>query len=133
MSITAQDLAADTNGAAVDLQGCDSALVLFEVGNGSSTLSTTNYMRLDVQESDDGSSGWTNVPREHLYPQPANNGIIDTINAPAEDTKVVKVAYLGNKRYIQARVDETGTVTGFPVAACVIRGHLANTMDASSE
>lgn len=107
----------DGTGVAVDLAGYETAMMVFEVGASGDTLSGSVYLDLILQESADGSTGWAAPAAADVE----NNSV--RIDDPAEDSVVVKVGYKGEKRYIRAFVDTTGTHTnGTPIGACVVLG-----------
>jgi len=101
---------ANENGAGVDLQGYESAVVVVETG----TI-TDGTHTIEIQESDDNST-FTAVADADLQ------GSEPVIGA-ADDNKVYEIGYLGNKRYIRVSVTVAGTTTGGVYGAAVIRGH----------
>lgn len=112
-----------------DLEGFDSALVQFNIGNSADTLSGSVYMNLELDESDDNVT-YNAVPKEKILVRggtenvnPATDGVAAVIDAPAEDSTCVEAAYLGSKRYIKSRINFVGThTTGTPCSINVVKG-----------
>ncbi|WP_435007993.1 hypothetical protein P12x_005260 [Tundrisphaera lichenicola] len=114
----------DTNSSALDLQDCDDATLLFHLGDSADTLSGTNKIELEVEESDDNSS-WSDVANADLtnYVTATNTGTAALIDAPTEDQLVVAVGYKGTKRYIRGVLNFSGThSTGTPIGVLGLRG-----------
>jgi hypothetical protein len=90
--------------AAIDLQGFESALAIYSVGQSADTLSGSVKITLSLTECD------------------TSDGTL--IDAAAEDEAVFKVGYLGSKRYIKAGFTLAGThSSGTEVSAVVLKGH----------
>lgn len=98
---------ASENGAAVDLQGYEGAMIAAIVG----TI-TDGTHTLTVQESDDGST-WSDVAAENLQGSFTNL---------ASDTNQ-KVGYHGTKRYIRVNVTVSGAANGGAYSVAVVRGN----------
>lgn len=106
-------------GTEVDLQGCEGALVIFNIGASGDTLSGSVYVTLTVMECATSGGTFTAVADADLGGG-ANSIVID---AAAEDDVVHWRAYFGSLRYIKAFVDFTGTHTnGIPISAVVVKG-----------
>lgn len=115
-SIDPAVITSDTNGAAVDLADYHAATVAFTFGESGDTLSGSVYAEGRIEESADGSTGWTAVADADL------RGTEPTVDDAAEDDATYLVGYVGSERYIRAVIDVTGTHTnGTPIAATVIR------------
>jgi hypothetical protein len=103
---------ATANGTGVDLQGYESAVVVFNVGawtDGTHTIS--------VQESDVSGSGYAAVAAGDLL------GTLTAISGTGQQNAVQMVGYRGSKRYIRAIVTVTGSPsTGAAVGGVVVRG-----------
>lgn len=102
----------------IDLQGYDSANVLFAVGQSGDTLSGSLYWTLKLTHSD-VDSGYTDVELADL-----NNATATVvIDASSEDETVCGFGYKGNKRYLRAVATATGTHTnGTPMGIVALRG-----------
>lgn len=100
---------ASANGAGVDLAGYGSAVVVVETG----TI-TDGTHTIEMQESDDNST-FTAVADTNLQ------GTEPTIGA-ADNNKVYKIGYLGNKRYLRVAVTVAGATSGGVYGAHVVRG-----------
>jgi hypothetical protein len=110
----------DGAGAAVDLKGFGSTLVLFICGATGDTLSGSDKLEPIIDVSDtDGS--YAAAPAADL-----KGDDYSVIDANTKDQKVVAVSYIGPKRWLKPRFEFTGTHTnGIPVAIVVLRGHAA--------
>ena len=113
VSVAPQSIGGAVNGSAIDLKGCESALILLD--NGAATTPAT----VIIQEAPDnaGSPGaWTAVADTDLIGITLNSGGV----AQTAST-IVKVSYIGVQRFL--RVTTTaGTAALF--SAEVVRGHL---------
>lgn len=106
-------------GLSVDTAGFESAMAVFNIGQSGDTLSGSVYMTLSVQESDNGSTGWADVPAANIIG--SNQGLV--IDAAAEDEVIVHIGVKGAKRYLRAMVAFTGTHTnGCPIGAEILLG-----------
>lgn len=122
--LPAAALTADTNSAGADLQGFQSATVLFHVGQSGDTLSGSVYFKLLLQESDDNSTFTDVAIADMIGGLQVTAGEVALIDDPAEDEVLVKVGYIGIKRYIRGRIDVTGTHTnGTPIAITCLKSH----------
>ena len=121
---------AGATSASVDTQNYDSVAFAVNVGATGDTLSGTNRVELQVQESDDNST-FTAVANADLNNYAAgttNTGTTQKIIANAGAAQAYLVGYKGYKRYIRGVVNVTGTHTnGTIVAVTGVRGrnHLA--------
>ena len=98
---------ASQNAAAVDLQGFSACLLLATVGAAGATLSETDKIELEVEETDDTDNGpWSDVDDAHL-----SNAVYVT-------------QYRGHQRYCRVVVNLSGThATGTPIGVIALRGH----------
>jgi hypothetical protein len=115
---------ADANSTGMDLRDAESAALLFILGDSADTLSGTNKIELEVQESEDNST-FTAVANADLtnYVTGTNVGTAAVIDAPSEDQLSILVGYKGNKRYIRGVLNFSGThSTGTPTAIVGLRG-----------
>jgi hypothetical protein len=105
-------------GTAVDLAGYDSAVVIFAFGASLDTLSGSVKVLPTLQHSHAAVAGFEDVATTDL------DGTLSPIGDPAEDEVLQVVGYRGDRRYLRAFFDSTGTHTnGFPIAAVVLCGH----------
>lgn len=104
--IAAAAITATAEGTGVDLQGFNSACVVFSPGTITDGTHTPS-----VEESDDNSN-WTTV---------ADADLQGTLAALASNT-IQRVGYKGNKRYIRAVSTVAGASTGGVYGADVILG-----------
>ena len=124
-SIAPVVLASDTNGTGVDLQGYESATVLLSVGIEGITLSTSNKIEFELEESTDDSTytdgtSATSVTETTI----AAGGLFFTADGNADIPAVTTIGYVGGARYIRVVANFSGTHgTGPPISATVIKGH----------
>lgn len=124
MSIVPAVQTGDANGTGVDTKGFEAVEFVWLVGNSGDTLSGSVYAELECEESDDNST-FTDCANADIDPVTSettnNTGTIALINAPTEDQKVFRAAYIGSKRYVRPVYNITGTHTnGTPVGCCVL-------------
>jgi hypothetical protein len=102
---------ASANGTAVDLLGYGTAAVLVTFGAWTDGTHTPK-----IQESGDGSTGWTDVAAEDLA------GSFTAVSSTAGQNAVQRVSYIGNRRYIRPVLTVAGATTGGIASAMVLRG-----------
>jgi hypothetical protein len=115
---------ADNTPPAVDLKGFDAAEVVISVGVGGITFDTTNKVEFKLTHSDDNST-YTAVTVDDVLglTSVGTGGIIRSLIAAHAAATVVKVGYVGAKRYLKLLADFSGTHgTATPMCAHVIRG-----------
>lgn len=100
------------NGPAVNVgaYGADSAIVAVITGT-----VTDGSHAVAVQESDDGATGWTNVPSDRLQGSPP------TITGTDDDTQF-EVGVDTLKAYLRVQIVTTGATTGGLISAVVVAG-----------
>lgn len=118
----------DTEGepaTSIDTKGYESAVAVAAIGVSGDTLSGSVKIDVVAEESDDDTTFTPITDADQVQgATPDSNGIVATIDDAAEDDVVVKVGYLGFKRYFRLRLDFTGTHTnGTPIAMLGLRGH----------
>lgn len=106
-------VAASTNGTTVDLKGFDSALFVVNTG----AIDAAGDFGVKLQESDTGTSGWTDVAAEDLL-----GGAPATLEANA----AYRIGYIGSKRkrYVRAVATKAGG-TSIALGVVAILGHPA--------
>jgi len=117
-------VSADADGSEVDLQGYDSVTFLALVGATTTTLSSTNKVELEVEESSTSGTGFTDVDDSDLEGEVSgtNDGCFGVIDAAADDDAVFSVQYHGSKRYVRPTINVVGTVaTGPPIGIVAIK------------
>src|SRR3712207_256173 len=107
--------AATVNGAAVDLLSYGSAMVLVPFGTWTDGTHTPK-----IQESDNGTSGWTDVAAADRV------GAFAAVSSGAGSNTVQRQSYIGGKRYVRAVITVSGGTTGAVAGAMVLRGHPAS-------
>lgn len=113
---------ADVDGTGIDLQGFESALVVFDCGAEGVTLSGTDKIALELEESDDDIT-YTDVAAADMVGEEAA-GVVKTLDANAEAPGVYSVSYIGEKRYIRPVLNFSGTHGAGTVIGCVVvKGH----------
>ena len=107
----------DVNGTGVDTAQYNSLTFLAVVGDSADTLSGTNKIEIETEESDDNSS-YTDVANADLegYVAATNTGTFALIDAPTEDQTTFVAGYKGGKRYARPVLNFSGThSTGTPI------------------
>lgn len=115
---------ADANTTAVDCKEHDAVAFLVDMGNSADTLSGSNKIELELEESDDNST-FTDVADADVEGavSATNTGTFAVIDAPAEDSTVFTGIYRGNARYVRAVLNFSGThTTGTPIGVVAVRG-----------
>lgn len=99
-------LAANTNGVSIDLKGFDSALFVINTG----AIDTAGDFTVKLQESDTGTSGWTDVDAADL---------LGSVPATLAANAAYRIGYIGSKRkrYVRAVATKAG---GTSIAAGVV-------------
>jgi len=115
--------AADNTPAAVDLLGFEAAEIALAIGVGGITFSGTNKIEFVLTHSDDNSS-YANVADADMKGVTGiANGIVKALTAAHAAAEVIKLGYVGGKRYLKLLADFSGTHgTGTPLAATVVKG-----------
>lgn len=109
VSVAPQSIGGAVNGAGVDLQGCEAALILLNSG------AATTPATVKVQESADNST-FSDVADSDLIGMSGNSsGVAQTAS------NVNKVSYVGSQRYVRV-VTTAGSAALF--SAEVVRAHL---------
>jgi len=120
-------------GAALDLQGYDSAYVITEIGTWAATVSG-GLVEVALQHSDDTVDGnfvyipATELDGDTIAPASTVTGAaattgITSANATTNDQKTKKTAYLGSKRYLRVVFNCEKTLdAGLPIAVHLHRG-----------
>jgi hypothetical protein len=113
---------ANVTSSAIDLQGFNSAVVLFAVGASGDTLSGSVYWTLKLTECDTSGGSYTDVALADLH----NSAATVVIDDAAEDETVVKFGYKGNKQFIKAVATKTGTHSvGTPIGIVAVKSKAA--------
>ncbi len=103
----------------IDLQGYNSATVVVALGTAGDTLSGSVFWTLTLQESSDDSS-YSAVTTAGLL----NGAASYVVNSSSLDKTAYNFAYIGGKRYVQAVITKTGTMTvGTPLAVIGLKGN----------
>ena len=114
----------DVDGTTVDLQGFDGGcLFIATCQNSLDTLSTSLYIELEIEESDDDST-YTDVADVDLsnYVAGTNDGCFAKMIASTMASNIYKCQYKGSKRYVRCVLNVTGTHTnGTPVQVSSIK------------
>jgi hypothetical protein len=102
----------------IDLQGYNSANILFAMGASGDTLSGSVYWTLKLTHSDDDAD-YSDVVLAEL----TNGAATVVVDSSAKDKTVYGFGYVGNKRYLRAVATPTGThSTGTPIGMVALRG-----------
>jgi len=105
-------LSATTTDDGIDLQGFNAALVVVATG----AIVSSGDFTTKLQESDTEGSGYTDVAAADL---------LGEFPASLEASSVVKVGYVGNKRYIRT-VTTKNSGTSIAAAIVVVKGHASD-------
>ena len=107
---------------AVDLQGFNSASILFSIGQSADSLSGSIYWTLKLQHSDDDLSYGDLDAADVL----GSASIV--VDSTSEDELVYRIGYVGKKRYLKGIATPTGThSSGTPIGIIALRGRAAYT------
>lgn len=109
-SLAPQARTSSANGTGIDLQGYNSAIVVFNPGTITDGTHTPK-----VQESDDNST----------YTDVAAADLLGSFSDLASNT-IQRVGYRGYKRYIRAVITVAGATTGGVYGAEIIRGNASS-------
>ena len=115
LSLSPAARTASANGTAVDLLGFGEAAVLVTIGTWTDGTHTPK-----LQESDNGTSGWTDVAAGDLI------GSFSVVNSAGGGNAVQRVSYIGNKRYIRAVLTVASATNGAVAGVLVVRGNPAS-------
>nr|WP_196107494.1 MULTISPECIES: hypothetical protein [unclassified Ochrobactrum] len=104
-------LAANTNGVSIDLKGFDSALFVINTG----AIDAAGDFSVKLQESDTGTSGWTDVEAADL---------LGSVPATLAANAAYRIGYIGSKRkrYVRAVATKAGG-TSIAAGVVAILGH----------
>ena len=103
---------------AIDLQGFNSAEVVFAIGQAADTLSGSVYWTLKLQHSEDDVT-YTDVAAADI----SSGTATAVINSSSLDRAAYGFGYVGAKRYLKAVATPTGThTTGTPIGMLALRG-----------
>jgi hypothetical protein len=106
---------------AVDLQGFNSADVIFAMGASGDTLSGSAFWTLKLQHSDDDS-----VYTDTVLADLNNTALTVVVNSSSLDKTAYGFGYQGSKRYLKAVATPTGTHTnGTPIGIVALRSTAA--------
>ena len=113
----------DKTSSAIDLQGFNSASVLFNLGESGDVLSSTVYWTLSLTECDTSGGTYTPVAAADIM-----EGVASVVvNDPAEDGTLYQLNYVGGKRFIQGVATKTGVHTnGTPMGITALKGHASD-------
>ena len=124
-ALSAAVYTSDQTGATINRAGFAAVEHVITVGVSGDALSGTVYYDFIIEESDDDSA-WSAVTAaaavivgpDGVSAAPNGSGVFATIDAAAEDDKILRIGYVGGKQYSRIRVDFTGTHTnGTPMSA----------------
>ena len=116
--------AIDATGTGIDLQGYESCTFVIDAGIEGISLSGSNKIEIELEESTDNST-WTDVTASTsvIGATPDSSGKVATFDADGEIPAVATVGYIGDKRYVRAVANFSGTHgTATPYSVTAIRG-----------
>ena len=121
-------ITADADGASVDMKDYSSVAFYALVGDSGDTLSSSVYILLEVEESDDDST-FTDCADADITNAVtgATTGTFKKIDAPAEDQIIAMCQYRGSKRYVRPVINVVGTHSnGTSIGIMAIRSGAEN-------
>lgn len=128
MLLAPVSISATQSAVKVDLKDCNSAVFYWLTGIEAGTLSGSLGWSLTMTHADDDGTGvagsYANVAAADVQGVTPSNGVVVTIDDPAEDVTLYKIGYVGGKRFVKLLITEIGTTTGMPQALLVLKGHL---------
>ena len=102
----------------IDLQGFNSANVVFSIGNAADTLSGSLYWTLKLQHCDDDAT-YVDLASTDIYG--GTTSVV--IDSSSKDKTSYGFGYIGNKRYLKAIATPTGShSSGTPIGVVALRG-----------
>lgn len=104
---------ATANGTSVDLQGYNSAMVVFNFGTWTDGTHTPS-----LQHSSDNVTFVTCDTN-------SMNGVFVAVSSGAGSNTIQKIGYTGGLRYVRAVMTVAGATTGAAANAAILRGHPA--------
>ena len=103
-------LAGNNTSAAIDLQGFESAALVISTG----AIAGAGDFTAKLQESDEAAGGtFTDVAADHL---------VGAFPATLEANSVVKVGYIGHRRYVRTVITRNAG-TSIAASAVLVKGH----------
>ena len=103
-------LAGNNTSAAIDLQGFESAALVINTG----AIAGAGDFTAKLQESDEAAGGtFTDVAADHL---------VGAFPATLEANSVVKVGYIGHRRYVRTVITRNSG-TSITIGAVLVKGH----------
>lgn len=123
-ALTVQAYTGDTDGDTIDLQGFDSCTFVVHVGS-VTTADASNTFSFIVQHGDlSDASDMAAVAAADLL------GDALVIDATTDENKIGMIGYIGKKRYVRLKADETGTASStFGASVLLGRPSMAPTGD----
>lgn len=116
IALNFQTISSDTTtaGNEIDMQGYHSITFFPQTG----TVTDGDYTIL-IQESDTSGSGYSDVADADLIGTEADA----SFTADDDDNSILKIGYIGNKRYVKASVVSTNTSSGAVYGITAVQGH----------
>jgi len=111
VSLLSQAITSTTSGTGISQKGFRGVMHTLNIGDSADTLSGSVYFTVKLEESDALASGYTAVVTADCIGQTLTAGVFETINAPAEDSKITSVQYIGSKEFSRLTITITGTHT----------------------
>lgn len=115
----------------LDLAGFGSAEIVVSIGVSGDTLATNQKLVVTLEHAadDNGSPGSYAAPAaaDVLGATPDDDGVVLTIDDPAEDAAVYRLGYVGSGRFLKLTIEAVGTHNnGTPICAVLIKGSPAS-------
>jgi hypothetical protein len=112
-------------GAPIDRQGYETVKHVVLIGTSADTLSSSVFVSLQLDESEDGST-WSPVVNDSdvLGGSVDDAGVFATVDDSMEDGQAYAVGYVGDARYSRVQAVLTGVhEKGVPLGSIAILGH----------
>lgn len=114
--------AADANGTGVDCADFMATEFVVTVGNDGVTFDGTNYLVVEMEESDDNSAYTDCAQAAVLGATVGANGAVITLDSAHATATAYRVGYRGNKRYARPVLNFVGTHgVGTPVSIVAVQ------------
>jgi len=115
-------IAADQTFTDIDLAGWNSVEIVIHIGLDAALAVGAAYWDFVLYDSDDGVTYAVVTTEDVLGAATITTGIILTVDTTDKDNTVYHFGYVGGKRYLELKIDETGTLTG-PISIELIKSH----------
>lgn len=116
----------DTLSNAIDMAGFESLTTLVQVGAAGDTLSGTDKIELELMESFDGGSTYSQVAASDILGAVTgtNTGCFAVITSSGGCNTTYKAGYIGSAEFVKVNINFSGThSTGTSVGVVAVKSH----------